>query len=90
MDLTTAILCDHAREQIAFRGLTEAQVRAVLAHPDAIHPVRPGRIVVQVVLPMGNPPRSFLLRVFIDVDRTPPEVVPVYLTSKISKYRSQP
>jgi hypothetical protein len=33
---------------------------------------------------------EYLLRVFVDVDRTPAEVVTVYRTSKIEKYRSQP
>ena len=31
---------------------------------------------------------GFLLAVFMDVDRTPAEVVTVYRTSKVDKYRS--
>jgi hypothetical protein len=31
-----------------------------------------------------------LIRVFVDVDRTPPEIVTAYRTSQIEKYRSQP
>jgi hypothetical protein len=34
----------------------------------------------------GEPPGVSLLRVFVDVDRDPPEVVTVYRTSKIEKY----
>jgi len=33
---------------------------------------------------------NYLVRVFVDVDRTPEEVVTAYRTSKIEKYRSQP
>ena len=33
---------------------------------------------------------GYLLRVFVDVDRSPPEVVTVYRTSKMEKYRRRP
>jgi len=35
---------------------------------------------------IGFPPKTYLLRVFVDVDREPPAVVTIYLTSKIKKY----
>ncbi len=35
---------------------------------------------------MGEPVRDYLVRVFIDIDRSPAEVVTVYRTSKIEKY----
>jgi hypothetical protein len=31
-----------------------------------------------------------LLRVFVDVDREPPDVVPAYRTSRVAKYGSKP
>jgi hypothetical protein len=34
----------------------------------------------------GSPKREYLVRVFIDVDRIPVEVVTVYCTTKIGKY----
>jgi len=34
----------------------------------------------------GEPPKTHLLRIFVDVDREPAEVVTAYRTSKISKY----
>jgi hypothetical protein len=43
MDLTGAILADHAIAQMAKRALAEADVRSVLSQPDAILEVRPGR-----------------------------------------------
>jgi hypothetical protein len=35
---------------------------------------------------MGAPEKAYLVRVFVDVDRQPAEVVTVYRTSKIYKY----
>lgn len=46
--------------------------------------MREGRVVAQAR--MG----PYLMRVFVDVDRSPPEVVTAYRTSKIEKYRSRP
>jgi hypothetical protein len=42
--------------------------------------------VYQSKLGVGDPPKEYLLRIFVDIDRNPPEVVTVYRTSKIEKY----
>jgi len=89
-NLSGAILTDHAIEQIADRGISQAQIREVLAHPEQIMPVRRNRIVAQRLFHLGEPARAYLIRVFIDEDRQPPEVVTAYRTSKIDKYRSRP
>ncbi|HVO22038.1 MAG TPA: hypothetical protein VMW56_00255 [Candidatus Margulisiibacteriota bacterium] len=34
----------------------------------------------------GEPPKEYILRVLVDVDRSPAELVTVYRTSKASKY----
>lgn len=86
-DLANAIVTDHARQQMRRRGLVEVIVRHVLKAPDSIEPVRPGRIVAQKVLQFGDPARDTLVRVFVDIDRTPPEIVTAYRTSKLAKYR---
>ena len=83
MDLSTASLTEHAVEQMAKRQMGEDEVRRVLAAPDEVLPLRPGRVVAHALL------GSYLVRVFVDVDRTPAEVVTVYRTSNIDKYRSQ-
>ena len=83
MDLSTAILTEHAVEQMAKRQIAEEEVHRVLAAPDEVLPVRPGRVVAHAMI------GSYLVRVFVDVDRTPAEVVTVYRTSNIDKYRSQ-
>ena len=87
-DLCSAVLTEHASKQMARRQVGQAQVRDVLRAPERVLDVRAGRIVVQGVQSFGG--REYLLRVFLDVDRRPPEVVTVYRTSKIDKYRRRP
>ena len=84
MDLDAAVLTDHAKEQMSRRKIDEADVRQILAAPEETAVVREGRIVAQGMI--GDQ----LLRIFVDVDRTPPEVVTAYRTSKIDRYRSRP
>ena len=79
-------LTEHAREEMARRQIDSDNVATVLATPEQIEFVRQGRNVYQSRIEVGQPPRKYLLRVFVDVDREPPEVVTVYRTSKITKY----
>lgn len=74
----------HALEQMAKRGLAEADVRQALALPEEVLPVREGRVVVHSIV------LRYLLRIFVDVDRDPMEVVTAYRTSKIERYRNKP
>nr|MBC7245068.1 DUF4258 domain-containing protein [Chloroflexota bacterium] len=71
---------------MARRQIKEEDVARVLAAPEQTETIREGREVFQSRLQLGEPPRLYLLRVFVDIDRTPPEVVTVYRTSKIAKY----
>jgi hypothetical protein len=68
------------------RGITEADIAAVLRAPERREAVRPGRCVYQSRLVFGEPPKVYLMRVFVDIDREPAEVVTVYRTSKLQKY----
>jgi hypothetical protein len=68
------------------RRLDEQLVRSVLAEPEQELQIRPGRIVVQSRVPMDQPHKTYLVRIFVDVDRDPAEIVTVYRTSNISKY----
>lgn len=77
---------DHALSEMARRQITEEEVRTALAKPEQMEMVRDGRAVYQSRLEMGNPPKIYLLRVFVDIDPVPPFVVTVYRTSKIEKY----
>ena len=83
MDLGEAVLTEHAAAQMAKRQLSETELRLVLAAPEQVLPVRPGRVVAQRSI------GGYLVRVFVDVDRAPPEVVTGYRTTKIEKYGRQ-
>lgn len=86
-DLATAVLTEHARDRIARRGIGEAHIRQVLAAPESVIRVRPGRRAAQKIFLLEQPPREYLIRVVVDVDRSPPEVVTAYRTSRVAKYR---
>lgn len=77
---------DHARDEMVRRQVTEKGVAKVLAAPERTETVRKGREIYQSLLQSDEPPKTYLLRVFVDIDRIPPEVVAVYRTSKVAKY----
>ncbi len=79
-------LTDHAQFEMERRRITEAEIAQVLSAPEQMEVLRPGRAVYQSRTEFGEPPKTYLLRVFVDVDRQPPEVVTAYRTSKIGKY----
>ena len=81
MDLSHSIITGHARLQMNRRQISEQELRHLLKSPEEVLSVREGRVVVQGM--SGN----YLLRVFVDVDRDPPEVVTAYRTSRVDKYR---
>jgi hypothetical protein len=84
--ITEYRLTDHARLEMERRQITEAEVAQVLSAPQQANDVRPGRAVYQSRVEFGTPVRVYLLRVFVDVDRRPAEVVTAYRTSRIEKY----
>jgi hypothetical protein len=88
--ITGFVITTHAALEMRRRGLDEDTVRSVLIAPEQRVEARPGRVIVQSRLQLGDPPKAFLLRVFVDVDRQPAEVVTAYRTSKIEKYWRQP
>jgi len=83
--LGTYRLTSHALRGIQRRGIQMAEVRQVLSSPQQRYTVRPGRDVLQRKTAQSG--KVYLLRVFVDVDRHPAEVVTAYKTSKIAKYR---
>ncbi len=84
--ITKYRLTDHARLEMERRRITKAEIAQVLSVPEQTEIVRPGRAVYQSRVEFGEPPKTYLLRVFVDIDRQPPEVVTAYRTSKIEKY----
>jgi hypothetical protein len=66
-------------------------IRTVLEKPEQQEKVREGRIVVQRRIYINESARMYLIRVFVDIDRRPPEIVTAYRTGKIEKYwREEP
>lgn len=79
-------LTDHAQFEIERRRITDAEIAQVLSMPEQVEMVRSGRAVYQARINYGEPLRTYLIRVFVDIDRQPPEVVTAYRTSKVEKY----
>jgi hypothetical protein len=87
--ITDYVLTDHAVVELSRRGLEKGTIDAVLKNPGQRLDLRTGRVVVQSKFREGE--SEYLLRVFVDIDRTPAEVVTAYRTSKVAKYwREQP
>ena len=84
--ITTYRLTDHARLEMTRRQISEAEVESVLAAPEQTECVRAGRAVYQSRIEVGEPSKTYLIRVVVDVDRQPSEVVTVYRSSKVQKY----
>jgi hypothetical protein len=74
----------HAAFEIRRRGIEESVLRRVLAAPEQRHEIRSGRDVLQSRIAFDG--KVYLVRVFVDVDRSPAEVVTVYRTSQVAKY----
>lgn len=79
-------LTNHARFEMERRGISEAEIARVLSAPEQADRVRPGRVVYQSRMRSTETGNTYLLRVFVDIDREPAQVVTAYRTSKIEKY----
>jgi hypothetical protein len=84
--ITEYRLSEHAVKEMTRRGITEEQVAIVLRAPEQSEPVREGREVYHSRFALGEPPKTYLIRVIVDYDREPPVVVTAYRTSKVEKY----
>jgi hypothetical protein len=71
---------------MARRQISEAEVARVLAAPEQTERVREGRTVYQSRITLSGSSKTYVLRVCVDIDREPPEVVTVYRSSKLQKY----
>lgn len=85
-DLENYHLSDHVQTSMRRRGLSDALIETVLLAPEQRFIDRPGRCVYQSRWADPATTSVYLIRVFVDVDRTPPEVVTAYRTSKVQKY----
>jgi hypothetical protein len=80
------VFTEHALKEMMRREISEEPVRKALATAEQMETVRKGRVVYQAKLDIGEPTKTYILRVFVDMDRKPPLVVTVYRTSKVEKY----
>ncbi len=80
------VITPHAERQMVRRGLDVHLVDGILAAPEQLFKVAPGRVVLQSRVFMGTPEKMYLVRVFVDIERRPAEVITAYRTSKIWKY----
>jgi hypothetical protein len=80
------VITEHAAWEMQRRGISQEVIEKVMNSPEQVFEAKPGRIVLQTRLAIGDPRKVYLIRVFVDVDRRPPEVVTAYRTSRIAKY----
>jgi hypothetical protein len=80
------IFSKHAEEQMLRRNITRETVMFVISHPEEILADAEDTTVkiFQSLIKDGN--QCFLLRVFINKDKIPQEIITLYKTSKIKKY----
>lgn len=79
---------NHVLERAQERGISVSIIEVVLANPAQIvddESAEPGQKVYQSVVNFVGQ-RDYLVRIFVNTDKTPPIVKSVYRTSKISKY----
>ena len=76
----------HAKEQVERRQIDESNIDHVLKLPDFIHIESDCVHVYQMVLHEGE--TNYLLRVFVNICKTPALVITAYKTSKLSKYEN--
>jgi len=92
--LTTVIRRPRPRADRGAPDHRRADPTVVLAEPEEVLEVRPGRVVAQRMIAAeqdGDGGRKeYLFRVVVDIDRDPPELVTAHRTSKVRKYRSTP
>ena len=79
-------LTDHAELERQRREIELDVVEYVLRNAEQTAMVRPGCCLYQARINYGDPPKQYLVRIFVDVDRPLPEIVTIYRTSKIDKY----
>ena len=80
------IFSDHAISRLKRRNIAKELVHEIIArHPEKFE-TQDKRILIQDKISLTDPDGDYLLRIFIDIDRTPAEIVTVYFTSKIDKY----
>jgi len=79
-------LTDHARFEMERRGISEGEISRALSAPEQSDLVRPGRAVYQSRVRVGELGTVYWLRILVDIDQQPAEVVTAYRMSKVEKH----
>ena len=79
-------ISDHAREQMAERGISEEMVFAIVEDPQQTVPQGPDKVVYQSLQHFEEEDKEYLVRVFVNIIKIPNLVITVYRTSRIDKY----
>ncbi len=72
------------------RGVDQETLLGVVAAPEQVVPVRPGREIRQSQFSDEATGKLYLLRVVVETGSGSPIVITLYRTSKIDKYWRQP
>ena len=78
------VITRHAKLELGRRALGENIIKSVISNPEQRIDLRKGRVVLQSRVTLEG--KQYLVRVFVDIDREPAQIVTAYRTSKISKY----
>ena len=78
-----AAVTDDASAHFRRTGIDMVAVIAILSNPEQAAEIRPGRVVLQSRRKVDE--RMQLIRVFVDIDESPPRVVTASRASKIDK-----
>lgn len=79
-------ISDHAREQMAERGISEGMVLSIIAASQQTIPLDTDKVVYQSLQYFEEEAKEYLVRVFVNIIKVPNLVITVYRTSKVEKY----
>ena len=79
------VITSYAEFEMRRRGLSRETVHQVVTTPEQRIDSHPGRAILRSRVTYGGG-KIYLVRVVVDIDRRPAEVVTAYRTSRISKY----
>ncbi len=77
------VISNHAREQLALRGISEDMVTQIMDTPDQVIELDDKKVYQSVISEGG---RQYLIRIFVNYFKDPNVIITAYKTSKISKY----
>lgn len=79
-------ISQHAREQMKERGIPEILIFEIIESPQQSIPDGVDKVIYQSIVYFEEEEVDYLVRVFVNIIKTPNLVVTVYRTSKIKKY----